>query len=59
MPDEFDSDYKTWLKKVDSIVIKKCGMSIHDLPDCCFMDWYENDVEPAEAADMVLVQADF
>ena len=29
---------------------RKQGCSVHDLPDCCYFDWYEDDMSPARAA---------
>ena len=42
--------FKLWLANVDACCARICGLSIHDLPDCCFMDWFEDGVTPTSAA---------
>ena len=42
--------FADWMAKVDAIVYRKQGCSVHDLPDCCFADWYDDDMSPARAA---------
>lgn len=42
--------FETWMKAVDSACIKRSGVSIHDLPDVCYRDWYEDGMSPALAA---------
>ena len=51
--------FDIWMKKVDSALARKCGLTSEDLADCCYYDWYEDGVTPAEAADMVLEENDF
>ena len=38
------------MKQVDREVEKRAGLSVHDLADCNFRDWYEDDVPPRTAA---------
>jgi hypothetical protein len=42
--------FETWMKGVDIACNYLCGVSIHDLPDCSFLDWYEDGDTPREAA---------
>lgn len=42
--------FDAWMAKVDAACLKACGLSIHDLSDCCFMDWFEDGVSPLSAA---------
>jgi len=35
---------------VDKKVETKCGLSVYDLADCYFRDWYEDGRTPASAA---------
>ena len=42
--------FTDWMKAVDDAVYRKQGCSVHDLPDCCYFDWYEDDMSPARAA---------
>jgi len=34
--------FEQWMREVDNEVKKKIGLSVHDLPDCCFADWYSD-----------------
>ena len=47
-----------WKKEVDKEVEKQCGMSVDDLPDCCFHDWYEDNVSPKSAAMLAIKNAE-
>lgn len=51
--------YDAWKAKVDAIVAKKIGFGVttDDLPDCCLMDWYEDGIKPATAANMAIKNA--
>jgi hypothetical protein len=42
--------YEQWMKQVDREVETRAGLSVHDLADCNFRDWYEDDVPPRTAA---------
>lgn len=42
--------YETWMGKIDRIILNRFGMSVHDLSDQLFKDWYEDGVTPQEAA---------
>ena len=42
--------FEQWLEKVDVAVDHLSSMSLHDLPDCCYRDWYENGMTPNAAA---------
>ena len=42
--------FMEWMREVDALVARRTGLSVHDLPDCCFADWYEDDMAPATAA---------
>lgn len=54
-----DLSFKQWLAAVNRILLAKVGMGIGDLADCCYRDWYDDEVSPADAADMVLEDNDF
>lgn len=45
-----ESDFQDWMKKVDQEVAKSCGLSVYDLPDCPFRDWYNFGISPRQAA---------
>ncbi len=42
--------FEEWLKQVDISLASRCGLSMADLPDCCYRDWYEDGVSPSRAA---------
>jgi hypothetical protein len=42
--------FEQWFAAVDQNVEAIIGLSVNDLEDCCFMDWYEDGVKPASAA---------
>jgi hypothetical protein len=43
---------------VDKFVQKKSGISVHDLPDFCFVDFFEEDFSPEETRDAAKECAD-
>lgn len=51
--------FKQWMKLVNRAVYAKCLMTCDDLADCCYWDWWNDDMSPADAADMVLQENDF
>ena len=48
--------YGDWMKQVDAYVIRRVGVSVHDLPDCTFRDWHEDGVSAAEAATRAIAE---
>lgn len=42
--------FEAWMIQVDLKVQARLGISVHDLPDCPFRDWYDSRVSPAKAA---------
>jgi hypothetical protein len=49
--------FETWMKEVDAAVKALCYLSVADLPDCPFYDWYEDGVSPKAAARRVVKNA--
>lgn len=45
-----EMNFQDWMDKVDKEVINYCGLSVHDLPDCCFRDWFDDGASPKQAA---------
>jgi len=41
--------FKIWMQKVNAIVARH-GVSVEDLPDCPYADWYEDGMSPAAGA---------
>lgn len=46
--------FEVWQAKVDRYVGRVLGLSIHDLPDQPYYDWYEGGLSAAEAAREVI-----
>ena len=42
--------FEQWMTKVDKIIGLMTGLSVYDLPDCPFRDWYDDEFSPAQAA---------
>ena len=51
--------FEAWMDKVDTLVTDKCGLSVHDLPDCAFWDNWDGGATPSEMSEIVLEEADF
>jgi hypothetical protein len=49
--------FKEWMKKVDRAVARLCGMSVWDLPDCAFAEWFAEGMSPKRAAKAAVVMA--
>jgi hypothetical protein len=50
-------DFESWMREVDEAVWRKAGCSVHDLPDCCFRDWFEAKVTVKGAASRAIKAA--
>lgn len=42
--------FESWMQEVDNAVSRRTGMSVHDLPDVPFRDWYDDGTSPRSAA---------
>jgi hypothetical protein len=49
-----EAEFDVWMKKVDKAVIARSGVSIHDLADQPFADWFEDGISPSQAAKLSL-----
>lgn len=49
--------FKRWMAEVDRVVEDEVGMSVHELPDCTYRDWFDDETDAEEAAYMALEQA--
>jgi hypothetical protein len=49
--------FEEWMKQVDAHCQSLCGLSVHDLPDVCFADWYEDGVSAKAAAKKAIKHA--
>lgn len=42
--------FQQWMNKVNQIINAKIGLDSGDLPDCCYLDWYNDGMTAASAA---------
>ncbi len=42
--------FKEWMAEVDEQVQVLACVSVYDLPDCLFRDWYDDELTPRQAA---------
>ena len=54
-----NGDFDKWMKSVDRAVETIAGLSVHDLADCCFRDWFEGGYTPGQAAREALANEGF
>ena len=48
--------FEAWMQAVDKLVGYR-GLSVYDLPDCCYRGWYDNRLRPIRAANRALKNA--
>jgi len=46
--------YETWYALTNEQVIKRCSLSIDCLPDSPTRDYWEDGIEPEEAAELII-----
>jgi len=51
--------YEQWMKAVDLIVERTCGLPMDMLPDWLSRDAYEEGLSPEEGAEICLEEADY
>jgi hypothetical protein len=51
--------FDQWMDKVDRLVTAALGLSVHDLPDCCYRDWYDEGLTPRQAARRAIRNANY
>lgn len=49
--------FERWLARVDILLVRLRGISIHDLEDMPYREWYEARVRPVRAANKALKRA--
>ena len=52
-----DQTFDQWMRAVDRAVIATVGLSVHDIADQPFRDWYDDETPASEAAESALVDA--
>ena len=53
------TDFTSYMSRIDTYLNQLCGLVSDDLPDCMFHDWYNDGVQPREAAYQCLVDAGY
>lgn len=53
------SEFDDWMSYVDDAVYNATGLSVHDLPDCNYMDMFRDGANPENAAEAALRRAGF
>jgi len=48
-------NFEDWMLKVDELVQDGNGVSIHDLPDQLYRDFYEDGLSPAEMVQLIII----
>lgn len=51
--------FNQWMRAVDMEVESVAGVSVHDLADQPFYDWYDSGMTPEEAARETLIEEGF
>lgn len=49
--------FDEWMKRCDALCCRARGVSIHDLPDVAWSDWFGNRLRPIRAVNRALKQA--
>jgi hypothetical protein len=49
-----DAYFALWMALVDHRVMRRVGLSVLDLSDQPFTDWYEDGITPAQAAELTV-----
>ncbi len=49
--------FDAWFAKVEAAITRKTGLDIRDLPDCPYMEWYEQGLTPGAAASRAVKNA--
>lgn len=56
---ENEQRFRAWVREVDAIVIQTAGISIHDLADISFRDYFDEGMPAAEVAQEALENEGF
>ena len=54
MDEDDKPSFNSWMARIDNLFWYFIGLSVHDMPDCPFMDWYEERIRPVFAVNHVL-----
>lgn len=51
--------FEKWMRTVDQILVKKCGLPSDDLPDMLWAQWWEDGLTPRNAVEACLEECSF
>lgn len=51
--------FTQWMHAVDRALVARCGFTSADLADQCYRDWYDDEMEPEDAAFLALADEGF
>lgn len=54
-----DPSFASYMKEIDQILTRKCGLGVNDLADYLYADAFDNEIDPEEVADEVLAENGF
>ena len=57
MDDTDQPTFDQWMSRIDRLVSRVIGLSIYDLDDCRYRDWYDERIRPIHAANRALKHA--
>jgi len=49
--------FDEWMRAIENLIWKLRGISVYDLPDCPFDEWYDERLRPIRAANKALRRA--
>lgn len=52
-----DQLFEAWMRDVDEYVQALIGLSVYDLPDQPYRDWFEDEMDEKEAAELAIEEA--
>lgn len=58
VPYEMDADdtstFEQWKARINRLTVRFVGVTVDDLPDCPYYEWYRERVRPTHAANQAL-----
>ena len=46
--------FEQWMNKIDKLLLRNFFMSIHDLPDMCFWDMFQDGITPKQVVEEIM-----
>jgi hypothetical protein len=51
--------FDQWIQKINKLLILEIGLTTDDLPDMCYMDFYESGTSPEEMIEEIKEENDY